>query len=904
MSYQGGIKTGALNSSTFHDLDDFSLASQYVEGYLEYRSGTEQTQIIELEASAAKMRGKAVWIKLVVAGVMLTSVFIPSTVAAPFFTQLPIAIREGTNVRITFAVNEPTPIEVAIIDGNGEIVRHLAAGMLGPNAPEPFVPNSLRQSLIWDRADDSGKTVPGAVKVRVGIGISARLEKYIGFDPYTFRTIVGLAVSPRGELYVLDTQSTYGASSIRVYDREGKYLRTLMPYSAQLTAEETEPIGQLKFPDGKRLPIVYNAHGQNLNPYSSGMKHQTMIFDAKTNLVFFSAVGTIVEHGPPRFILFMNERGGAGKDYGYIGPPLQKARNFLGGAGEGGTAYFEHVAVSPDGQFLYVSGSRMDKPRHVVYRLRPTDKEFPTPWLGELDKPGDDDAHFNAPHGIAVDRSGRIYIADRANNRVVIHASDGKRIGHFPVFDPLQVQVHPTSGHIYVSTQKTDERGRPLSFGVLKFEAFKEGRQPRQLAELSGGKGPVVMALDPTSTPTKLWLAVNAAFGQDLVPVTDTGEKLEVGKGLGRLGGLRQPMFISADMKRGKLYVTELANAQRQFDLAAGEMKIFPKGGEAVADREGVVYIIEGYPPNVYLYRYDSEGKPLNYPGTDSNKAGPINTASKGPNVGFRGHCIAPTGDIYILEMSFYGDGRVNAYGPDGKLKKEDLITHIPNGSTGIAVDRMGNVIVGPNIKSGEQPYPADFMPLLPPQSWVWWRRHRPEPWDRTYYNAYLYHWGMVFQFPPTGGGFYRDFKEVGQQGAPPMEIPKDAVVYRVGYLNGNVGVVGAKWGFHGYGPVAATNLNWGDPSCVCMGARMSVDDFCRVFVPDPFRFAVNVLDSKGNLLGRIGQYGNADDPDLSFAWGAYTACSGDRLFVGDTSNRRVAMIAVESAQSLIADVQ
>ncbi|MCX7590393.1 MAG: hypothetical protein N2255_02070, partial [Kiritimatiellae bacterium] len=645
---------------------------------------------------------------------LLLAVCTTLTTAQPRFTQPPTVSREGQKVRIFFSVSEPAPVEVAILDKDGRIVRHLAAGMLGPNAPEPLVPGSLSQSLFWDRTDDFGKQLHGNFKVRIGIGLKATLEKHLGFDPYTFRTIVGLAVSPRGELFVLDTQPTYGASAIRVYDREGRYVRTVMPYSATLSSEELEPIGQLKLPNGQRIPIVYNAHGQNLNPYASGMKQQTMTFDRGTNLVFFSSVGTIVEHGPPRFILFMNERGGASKGYGYIGPPLMKARNFMGGTGEGNVRYFDHVALSPDGEFLYVSGGRMDKPRHVIYRLKPTDKELPNPWLGELDKPGDDERHFNAPQGIAVDKSGRIYVADRGNNRVVVHSANGNRIGQFSVENPLQIQLHPTSAEIYVSTEKTDERGRPLSHGVAKFEAFRENSTPRKLAEFSGGNGGVVMALDGTAKPPKLWLAVGAAFGQDLVSLTDLGDRFEPGKGLGRLAGLRQPMFISADLPRGKVYVTELANAQRQFDIATGEMKIFPKGGEAVADRNGIVYVIEGYPPNVYLYRYDVEGRPVNYPGTESNKAGPINTASKGPNVGFRGHCVAANGDIYILEMSFYGDGRVNVYGPDGKLKKEDLITHIPNGSTGIAVDLRGNVIVGPNIKSGEQPYPVDFMDVLP----------------------------------------------------------------------------------------------------------------------------------------------------------------------------------------------
>lgn len=837
--------------------------------------------------------------------IILMSLFAQSMArgAPPAFSRPPAATGDGTQVRISFAVSAAAAVEVAIVDGDGRILRHLAAGLLGPGAPAPFAAGQLEQTLVWDRKDDAGELVTVPASVRVGIGLAPRLERHIGFDPYTFRNIMALAVNAQGELFVLDSQWTYGASSMRVHDRDGKYLRTVMPYSAALTPAQTDPIGQLTTSEGVRVPIVYNAHGHNLSPYASGMKYQTMAFDPQGRLAFFSSVGTIVEHGPPRFLLFMDGQGGAAPDYGYIGPPLQPARNFLGGAGEGSTRYFDHVAASPDGRYFYVAGGRLDKPRHAIYRIQPSDREMPLPWLGERETAGSDERHFNNPQGLATDSQGRLYVADRGNDRVIVCAPDGQRLGGFVVTNPLQLAVHRASGEIYVTTVRSDNRGRPEAAALLKYGAFRQGAEPPLRAALEGLKGDLVMALDHTATPPRLWLAVRAAFGQDLAPVTDKGDRLELGAGLGRLAGLRQPMFISADAPRGKVYVTELSNSQRQLDIATGALAVYHKGGEAVADRDGNVHVVEGYPPNVFLYRYDKDGKPLNYPGTASNKAGPINTASKGPHVGFRGHCVAANGDIYILEMSFYGDGKVNVYAPDGKLKQEGVITHVPNGASGIAVDRQGNIFVGPNIKPTAQPYPPDFQPILPPHGWVWWRKPQPEPWNRTYYNAYLYHWGMIFKFPPAGGGFYRDFKEVGSSGAPPMQIPPEAKVYSVGYLNGKVGVVGALWGFHGYGPIAATNLNWGDPSCVCLGARMCVDDFGRVYVPDPFRFAINVLDANGNLIGRIGRYGNADDPGIAFAWGAFASWSGGRLFVGDTSNRRVSLIAVEAAQSAVAAI-
>jgi hypothetical protein len=56
---------------------------------------------------------------------------------------------------------------VAVLAADGALVRHLAAGMLGPNAPAPFKKDSLAQEILWDGKDDLGvptRTTPGESK--------------------------------------------------------------------------------------------------------------------------------------------------------------------------------------------------------------------------------------------------------------------------------------------------------------------------------------------------------------------------------------------------------------------------------------------------------------------------------------------------------------------------------------------------------------------------------------------------------------------------------------------------------------------------------------------------------------------------------------------------------------------
>jgi len=51
------------------------------------------------------------------------------------FTAKPKAVKDGAKVKITFAVSAATDAEVAVVDSGARIVRHLAAGLLGENAP-------------------------------------------------------------------------------------------------------------------------------------------------------------------------------------------------------------------------------------------------------------------------------------------------------------------------------------------------------------------------------------------------------------------------------------------------------------------------------------------------------------------------------------------------------------------------------------------------------------------------------------------------------------------------------------------------------------------------------------------------------------------------------------------------
>ena len=93
------------------------------------------------------------------------------------------------------------------------MVRHLAAGLLGPNAPEPFRKNALDQELVWDGRDDTGKPAGGGpFRFRVRLGSQARLEKYLG----GLKTMSALPMA----LFVIDPhQETIAVSEARRLSR-------------------------------------------------------------------------------------------------------------------------------------------------------------------------------------------------------------------------------------------------------------------------------------------------------------------------------------------------------------------------------------------------------------------------------------------------------------------------------------------------------------------------------------------------------------------------------------------------------------------------------------------------------------------------------------------------------------
>jgi hypothetical protein len=407
--------------------------------------------------------------------------------------------------------------------------------------------------------------------------------------------------------------------------------------------------------------------------------------------------------------------------------------------------------------------------------------------------------------------------------------------------------------------------------------------------------------------------------------VTDRGERFEVGKPVTNTDALGYPMYVAADPARRRVYVTQRGSL-KLLDLKTGKLRPFPKkrvqnATEPAVDARGNVYVTTGWA--LGLERFDPEGEPLPFAALGTHKMASIHgrypggkteylCRASGVCYGARGHVVAANGDLYVLKMNGNGHGgtlgQLDVYAPDGTLKKQALVARTVGGSSSLAVDPAGNIYIGSNLKPPAGPaLPWGFEGKAPARGWTYWRALRPRPWGYPYYNPYLFHWGAIFKFPPSGGQYFGAHDKRLLKDHPEVAVapPAGAVRYRKGYLTGEVFVSGAEWRYGGFGPVPDGTRNWGDPSCACTTGRFATDGFGRLFAPNVFRFSVEMLDAAGNHLARIGRYGNADSagaaskvprPEIAFAFPGCVAAAGGKLYVSDPANRRITVVGFEHA--------
>lgn len=204
---------------------------------------------------------------------------------------------------------------------------------------------------------------------------------------WSWPEVSAVATDSKDRVYVFNR----GEHPVMIFDRDGTFLRTW---------------GKGGFA---------NPHGISIGPddavyCTDDLDHTVRKFTADGQLVF-----TLGESGKP------SNTGATSMDFRTIvqsGPPFH---------------YPTNLALAPNGDLFISDGYGNAR----VHRYSSSGK-----LLSSWGEPGSGPGQFRIPHGIAVDKQGTVYVADRENSRIQLFNSDGKYLAEWTdVVRPCQVFI-------------------------------------------------------------------------------------------------------------------------------------------------------------------------------------------------------------------------------------------------------------------------------------------------------------------------------------------------------------------------------------------------------------------------------------------------------------------------------
>ncbi len=920
------------------------------------------------------------------------------------FARKPEVTRAGDRVTIAFTSKGYCDVTVAIEDADGTIVRHLASGVLGVNAPPPFRKNSLEQVIVWDGKDDQEKYVDDkdALTVRVSLGLKPAFERTLFWSPKKrFRqgaarwgfvgTCAGLptqriAAAPEG-VYVFEGR---GFDHLRLFDHEGNYVRTVYPPPP----DKLDKIVGLKrhaFPqDGKRLPLKHDIlQSTFLTSGPSGLVE-------KVNSMFGTAA-TALAVRKQRVALVHRRLNRLASDGSSGGLPLA-----------GPSTWYEVIlrldgieqhrwrvsptsaAFSPDAQWLYCTGYMWRQGRHSVriqkdcfhgvVRLNYETNDPAEVFAGsmKLHDSGTANGRFRDATSVACDSKGRVYVSDYVNDRIQVFSPGGGHLKNIRVWKPALIRIHHRTNEIYVFSWVYDH-GHTLGIVAAKGGLMaKDGPEIRPTLTRLGpfedprpraswplpllGAGTRYSAyrvwggleyhaeLDSWTEPPTIWLVpgrpTTKQRGDDLpyvghrgrVPWEHAGIKLLVPKdgklivrrdfgkeALKAVLRLVPPMFarqrLYVNPKTGLLYVAEGQTTHYkafkdilEIDPATGRIReiAVPFDAEDMAfDTDGNLYLrshdlLVRYTMNTWREVPFDYGEQRERAGTslsrDTRRRDVVSGLPFYNATGWHkgGVCVNVKGDIIVSCYVTKGDvvpplpkrtdqkqlglglkakylpriypgrvrfGELHIWNRHGQLLHDDAVMGLVN-TCGVGIDR--------NLDVYAMAAPTRVLD------------------GNRYFNGLS---GTLMKFKPGRGRIVSQNSHlipVPVKRAQAPRRPHDVV------KGGSPAwVEGAQWMYGGVGYFGHNAVRAGG-HCGCYNSRFALDYFGRSFAPEVRRFRVAVLDTSGNLILRLGRYGNADcngpqskialgGDEIGLMHGAYVATHTDRrVFIADPGNARI----------------
>ncbi len=836
------------------------------------------------------------------------------------YPRLPAKIVEGPTVSrkdggyvIGFALDRPDDVLVRIVDEKGNTVRNLVCGVLGWNAPEPLRPNALAQELFWDGKDAEGKPAPPGCKIRIGVGLQPRFDRFVAHDPeQILPDLCALEVDAQGRVYLGLHTARRGDNHLVRYDRDGNYLEACFPPNLNLLKGKLEDVHRrVTYVDGQAVPskrwlrwphFAYKMkYGENLDAkFDSDPRHHPFP-------IRFAPDGRayVVDAGPA-----MDDCKGA-----WAGP--SEAAESLGikrmvESDSASKVRLMNVQLDPfwfldyfrtgygpwtfgsDGNAYFVRGNDVRLPG--IFKaswpdLKPAaDFEFNgEDQLGEKRyflsavKDKVKPALFGFIADLTVDAEGNLYVADEP--APVRGAKEYVPFVELKIFRPkgrlaLVVKEYELAGRQAALGSIYGLRGNGNSLYVVAREGpivektSVKGWRSGKLVKFGISAGPTLkaiwdlplsgeaalVAVDSAANPPIVWVG-NGSGPATLMRIIDRGdapgEVRRCGPGI-RPGVLVEPWAIALDGRDG-IFVYDYARGRivRTNDDGSQWTESDPIPFHQTAfccDRaRDLLYVAQG--ARVARFRSDlkpdvlESGKPFRVAGS---ALGAVKRSGDVLVGGGRGRYIMATAQKPEEKNKAEEPfaGAVMVYDSLGNPKNNALcLTYAP--PAGIAMDSRGAI------------YVSDMcVPRIEENMTVGWRRGgKPIPCD----SEVIY----VLKFPPEGG----------------VRLSRNEL-----------------WAHRGASPHTT-----GD--CVCsVGTNcLAADDSDRIFATDLMKYHIKVLDTAGNLITRIGSCGNADcrgpeskypKPEIAFWWVHSIDCRGDYLYASDRDLRRVVKVKMDYRES------
>jgi hypothetical protein len=810
------------------------------------------------------------------------------------FTRVPAVKKAGDKITIQFTLNGQTDVEVAILDAKGKVIRHLVAGVLGGKVapPAPLKPG-LSQTLEWNGKDDFGDVAKGGpFKVRVRAGMGAKLERIVGGDPYAYYSkemgqgdhaawrITGMEAKSDGKVYVLGNADNYGPPALRAFNADGSYLRTVYPPPAGMKPEQVKGWGSIQKPDGTYAfkyndlsspalskTLICGTRGRIANLIPSPGNDQLLIeYGFKTMKI--NTDGSIPANAASGLLV---------KEPSIVHPERNVWKKPWRVSGQ------MQVCAAPDGKHVYVGGLYA----RTLRRTKEVGAEKSGAWrdgqvfkvdvatgkakvffalpensviadMGARGKSPIADAKYGkyaALQGVAVDETGRVFICDRLNKRVLVLDAAGKKIREIAVTHPDAVAVKPKSKTLYVTTRYGHFHGKG-KLALLKFSDWSKDSKPSATLPLCGVSHfsqPTHLAVAQSDKGTFVWIAYSA------LPVRvyqDKGRAPELVKDFYRDSWQRaldlQHFIVDGNTER--VYVSDGFN--NCFKLADWKKPNFERLITSAGKKIGALSMsIDARGRYLYCHqdrrpvvRYRIDGDKLTPDAAGANNGGGkksfvggltpkiTNDWRIGLGMGDRGIAAAPDGSVATMNAhgtsANYG-GYLHFYQANpAKIPWEPMLFKSFGQkvfSGGARFDVRGNLYAGKLARGKGQP--------------------------------------AIYKYAPTGslGNLF------------PTEPKAPAKVYKVDY------------GF----PAPSFSRT----------PRFGVDGWGRIYYPTSLLPKVSVIDNEGNPVLSFGTYGNRDSlgglkgdlvptKDVPMAWPNSVDATDNYIYVSDIVNIRLLRLA------------